>query len=97
MLQWFEENNIKVEVHPPYSPDLNPIENVWVELKKRLQTQYPQIKNTLGGPDKVTERLAEVLPLVWDTIPEEFFEKLWRSMPDRVAAVIEARGWYTKY
>jgi hypothetical protein len=50
-----------------------------------------------GGPDEIKERLAEVLPLVWDTIPEEFFEKLWRSMSDRVAAVIEARGWYTKY
>ncbi|KAH0614584.1 uncharacterized protein H6S33_000220 [Morchella sextelata] len=67
------------------------------KLKKRLQIQYPQIKDTPGGPDKVRERLAEVLPLVWDTIPEEFFEKLWRSMPDRVAAVIEAREWYTKY
>jgi transposase len=95
--EWFEENNIEVEVHSSYSPDLNPIEHVWVELKKRLQIQYPQIKDTPGGPDKVRERLAEVLPLVWDTIPEEFFEKLWRSMPDRVAAVIEAREWYTKY
>ena len=25
-------------------------------------------------------------------IPMEFFEKLWRSMPNRVAAVIEAKG-----
>ena len=38
-----------------------------------------------------------MLPLVWDTIPEEFFEKLWKSMPARVAAVLEAKSGYTKY
>jgi len=42
-------------------------------------------------------RLAEVLPLVWDTIPEEFFQKLWKSMPGTVASVLEAKGGYTKY
>jgi len=35
--------------------------------------------------------------LVWETIPEEFVEKLWKSRPERVAAVLEARGGYTKY
>lgn len=97
MIAWFEENNIDLEHHPALSPDLNPIEHVWTELKKRLHQQYPDIVDTPGMPDKVKEKLAEVLPLVWDTIPEEFFEKLWRSMPSRVEAVIEAKGWYTKY
>jgi len=32
-----------------------------------------------------------------ETIPGEFLEKLWKSMPDRIAAVLEARGGYTKY
>ena len=42
--------------------------------------------------------LVEVLPLVWETISEESFEKLWKSMPDRIAAVLEAKGWeYTRY
>ena len=49
------------------------------------------------GKEVVKKKLAEVLPLVWDTIPEEFFEKLWKSMPARVAAVLEAKGGYTKY
>ena len=71
-------------------PDLNPIEHVWVELKKCLHEQYPRIGDTLGGKETVKKRLAHVLPLVWETIPEEFFEKLWKAMPDRVAAVLEA-------
>lgn len=96
-MEWLERNNINIEDHPPYSPGLNPIEHVWVELKKRLQQQYLKIGDTRGGKEAVKKRLAEVLPLVWDTTPEEFFEKPWRSMPDRVTAVIEAKGWYTKY
>ena len=83
--------------HSPYSPDLNPIEHVWVELKKQLHKQYPRIGDTLEGKEAVKKRLAQVLPLVWKTIPEEFFEKLWKSMPDSVAAVLEAKGGYTKY
>lgn len=97
VIAWFEENNIDLEDHPLVSPDLNPIEYVRTELKKRLHHQYPDIIDTPGRPDKVKERLAEVLPLVWDTIPEELFDKLWQSMPNRVNVVIEAKGWYTKY
>ena len=94
---WFDQNGIELAEHHPCSPDLNPIEHVWVELKKRLQIQYPDIATTPGGPEKVEQKLAEALPMVWDTIPSEFFEQLWRSMPDRVQAVIAAKGWYTTY
>jgi len=97
VLDWFEENGIELAEHPLCSPDLNSIEHVWVEIKKRLQTQYPDIASTPGGPQKVKEKLAETLPLVWETIPSEFFEQLWRSMPDQVQAVITAKGWYTRY
>lgn len=71
----------------------------WTELKIRLQQQYQDIKDTPEGPVKVKEKLAEVLPLVWETIPNEPFERLWtrRSMPVRVEAVIQAEEWYTKY
>ena len=26
--EWFEQHNIQVDEHPPYSPDLNPIQHV---------------------------------------------------------------------
>ena len=28
VLDWFRRHHIKIFQHPPYSPDLNPIENV---------------------------------------------------------------------
>lgn len=34
---WFDNINYQVDDHPAYLPNLNPIEQVWVELKKRLQ------------------------------------------------------------
>ena len=56
------------------------MEHVWVELKKRLHQQYPRIGDTPEGKKAVKKRLAEVLPLVWETIPEELFEILWKSI-----------------
>ena len=64
VMEWFEEQNIQLDEHPPCSPDLNPIENAWVELKKRLQIMYPDIATMPGGPKKVRERLVQVLPEV---------------------------------
>ncbi|KAF8451768.1 hypothetical protein BGX38DRAFT_1091343, partial [Terfezia claveryi] len=34
---------------------------------------------------------------IWKEIPESLLESLYSSMPRRVAAVIKAEGWYTKY
>lgn len=81
---WLDRNNIQVMDWPPFSPDLNPIEHVWVRLKEGLHKRYPDMANTPGGPDKVKERLCEVLPEIWvKDIQGDFLEKLWESMPAR--------------
>ena len=75
--EWFERYNIQVDEHPPYSLGLNPIEHVWVVLKQRLHKQYPEIADTPCGPDAVSARLVEVLPKVWDSLPEQLFDNLY--------------------
>ena len=45
----------------------------------------------------VKQTLADALEEIWKEIPESLLGSLFTSMPRRVAAVIEAEGWYTKY
>jgi hypothetical protein len=97
-MAWFEENNIQVMEWPANSPDLNPIEHCWKRMKEKLHQRFPNIHKTKGGPETVRKHLAVALNQVWtQDIEGDFLERLWESMPSRVAAVIDARGWYTKY
>jgi len=94
---WLKRQGFEVMMWPPTSPDMNPIEHVWKRLKEMLQALYPDIKDTRGGADKVKERLAEVLPIVWEQMDKEFLKKLVESTPRRVKALIRAKGWCTGY
>ena len=50
-LEFYSNKGIKVKDWPPYSPDLNPIENILVFMKKQLEgkwfTTMNQLKNKL--------------------------------------------------
>ena len=95
--KWFLDQGISLVKWPPYSPDMNPIEHIWFKLKKRVYEANPDIENISSGEEKVREELGKALQAAWELIPQEFFDALWESMPRRIAAVIEAEGWQTKY
>jgi uncharacterized protein (UPF0276 family) len=81
---------------PPYSPDLNPIENLWKVLKERICQRHPDLSE-MPKNDESLQRLCEAAVEVWEEIEPVMIENLVRSMCRRLAAVIAAQGWYTKY
>ena len=63
-----------------------------------LYQHFPIIHKTKWGPETVRNHLAEALNQVWaQDIEGEFLEKLCKSLSNRIAPVLDARGWYTKY
>lgn len=86
---WFEENNIKILEWPSQSPDLNPIEHVWNEIKRRLRK--------IDGPITNKDVLWERIQSIWNSIEVDVCTKLIQTMPKRITDVISQKGGYTKW
>jgi transposase len=86
---WFKDHKVKVMEWPPQSPDLNPIEHLWIHLKRKLNgyETYPR------GMQELLSRIERE----WDRVPAEVCKNLVNSMPRRLEAVIKAKGGSTKY
>jgi hypothetical protein len=78
---------INVTGPPPQSPDLNPIENLWhymeVMCEERTSSNETELFNTVKT--------------AWNNIPKNYIQRLVESMPQRIEAVIEAKGGATRY
>lgn len=94
--EWFQQHGVWVMDWPPYSPDLNPIENVWWELKKGIEETDLDIQY-MGQSEAAIVHLREVAINVWKELDQGYFRDLIDSMPRRVEAVIAAGGYQTKY
>lgn len=82
---WREKHNIKTMKWPAQSPDLNPIENIWHQLKTALEKRKPRVKNK--------EELLLALQEEWAKLQENNnLKALIKSMKSRVKMVIEAGG-----
>lgn len=81
---------------PPVSPDLNPIENLWALLKAKIYELRPDLRH-MNNNNTTKEILIATAQQAWQEIDIRHLQHLSETMPNRVEAIIEARGWYTPY
>lgn len=84
-----EKKKIQFLPWPAQSPDLNPIENIWADVKKRVAERRGDITNK--------QKLWEAIEEEWEATPKDLCRRLIESIPERLLAVIKAKGGPTKY
>ncbi len=84
---WFNEHGVTVIDWPANSPDLNPKENLWGIVKRKMRDTRPNNADELKAAVKAT----------WASITPEQCHRLIVSMPRRIDAVIHAKGAPTNY
>lgn len=84
---WLGANRVRVLSWPAQSPDLNPIENLWGQVKVALGRQKFQ----------TPAELFNAVQHIWDSINQQNIENLINSMPRRCAEVIKAKGFSIDY
>ena len=73
--EFFAEMGIEVMAWPPYSPDLNPIENLWKILKAEIDRAHPELKG-MGNSQAAMDFMIQYIQEAWETLAPELLNKL---------------------
>ena len=88
-MKHFAEKKIQLLDWPPSSPDLNPIENFWAIVKRRIRMKGAHSRQTI---------IQEFIRIWYhDEDLLDICRSLVDSMSDRVQAVISAKGGHSSY
>ena len=85
---FFRDNNINWWKTPPESPDMNPIENLWHELKEFIRREVKP---------KTKQQLVDGIKAFWSTVDAAKCTRYIRHLRKVVPAVVELNGGPTGY
>lgn len=88
-MAWFQEHGVRVLPWPALSPDLNPIENVWGIMARRVYANGRQFDNVAELRDAIT--------MAWDAIDEPLRDRLLTGMHSRCVELIKNHGGAISY
>lgn len=86
--RFFEDNNIHWWKTPPESPDMNPIENMWHELKEYMRARVKP---------RTQSELIEGIKSFWSTVNKEKCRRYIGHLRKVIPKVIEVEGGPTGY
>lgn len=87
--QFLSNSSISVLPWAPYSPDANPIENLWALMKRKIASDQ-------SFPRNLPELRMKLLS-IWNSFDSELVSNLVESFLKRLRAIKRAKGKYTKY
>ena len=87
--EWCQKKNINVLEWPAYSPDMNPTENIFGILARRVYMNNRQYDDV--------DQLKSSIEKEWKALETEFLQKLVDSMPNRLFELTKANGSWTHY
>lgn len=86
---WISQQNVELLPWPPYSPDLNIMENVWGWLSRKVYEGGRQFDNK--------ESLIKAINEAWKEISLDYLKSLYDSISSRLYEVIFNKGSSTHY
>lgn len=93
---WLKQHDIVPIEWPPYSSDLNPIEDVWQLLKSKIEEDDHNLRNQSNNLENRDE-LKKIINQCWESIDQEEINNIVGSFEKRLQEVIENDGGHTKY
>ena len=78
---------------PPRARDMNPIENMWSEVKRTMQDTW------FVHPSRNSDELWALVSDTWDEVASStrYIQSLIESMTQQMKSVVEAEGFWNSY
>ena len=88
VMRWLEEKGVEVLKWPGNSSDVNPIENLWAIIKKKVSQTNPTSLH----------KLKTVIKSIWHSdIDRNVCKNLSDSLPSHIENIIKSKGYHIKY